>query len=416
MSETRTTLDTTMRELPLAAGGELELRLGSNRLHLRITDGDCVVIRGRTDHDLERDLEIQSGNGWVRVTDGPVGSLRFGPLTVRNGGQAPDLDVEVPRNVRISARTLSGDIEAVGIAGPSRWQSASGSIRIGADAGPLSIDTVSGDAYVDARAPLAVTCRTVSGSVKVSAPRISALDVATTSGDMTIGAALDEGVTHSLTSVSGDVRLSTDSEVTIDFQSVAGDIRVSMPHRIEARAAGAPRSWGRAGCGSPSGTLSGDLKLKPGSGDGAGQNAEAAAALPARPPPPERRRRRRPSGPISGATGPSPRRTGRSGARPGPREWRGAARRLPAPAPRGQPRRVRRSLRPRIPRGRPHNRRRPPPRRGTPLRSATSRSATFSRTLTRSRSRPARRWIPRASGRPMRRQRRTSTTRRRSPR
>ncbi len=277
MSETRTTPDPTVRELPLAAGGELELRLGSNRLHLRIIDGDRVVIRGRTDHDLERDLEIQSGNGWVRVTDGPVGSLRFGPLTVRNGGHAPDLDVEVPRNVRISARTLSGDIEAVGIAGSSRWQSASGSIRIGADAGPLSIDTVSGDTYVDARAPLAVTCRTVSGAVKVHAPRITALDVATTSGDVTIHAALDEGATHSLTSVSGDVRLATDSEVTIDFQSVAGDIRVAMPHRIEGSRGRRTAVLGSGRVRVAVRTLSGDVKLKPGSGTGAGPNAEGTA-------------------------------------------------------------------------------------------------------------------------------------------
>ncbi len=110
MSETRTMPDPAMRELPLAAGGELELRLGSNRLHLRVTDGDRVVIRGRTDHDLERDLEIQSGSGWVRVTDGPVGSLRFGPLTVRNGGHAPDLDVAL-RLAAEGSKACRGKVE-----------------------------------------------------------------------------------------------------------------------------------------------------------------------------------------------------------------------------------------------------------------------------------------------------------------
>ena len=277
MTDTRTTADPTMRELPLAAGGELELRLGSNRLHLRTTDGDRVVIRGRTDHDLERDLEIQSGNGWVRVTDGPVGSLRFGPLTVRSGGHVPDLDIEVPRNVRISARTLSGDIEAVGIAGPSRWQTASGSIRVAAEAGPLSIDAVSGAAYVDARAPLAVTCRTVSGSVRLRAPQITALDVATTSGDVTIDAGLDEGITHSLTSVSGDVRLATDSEVTIDFQSVAGDIRVSAPHRIEGSRGRRTAVVGSGRVRVAVRTLSGDVKVKPGSGSATGPSPEGTA-------------------------------------------------------------------------------------------------------------------------------------------
>ncbi len=276
MKETRTTLDPTMRELPLAPGGELDLRLGSNRLHLRTTDGDRVVIRGRTDHDLERDLEIQSGDGWIRVTDGPVGSLRLGPLTVRSG-HVPDLDIEVPRSVRISVRTLSGDIEAVGIAGPSRWRTASGSIRVGAEAGPLSIDSVSGDAYLDARAPLAVTCHSVSGSVKLRAPRITALDVVTTSGDVAIDAALDEGAAHSLTSVSGDVRLATDSEVTIDFQSVAGDIRASMPHRIEGSRGRRTAVVGSGRVRVTVRTLSGNVTLKPGSGSTAGSSAEGAA-------------------------------------------------------------------------------------------------------------------------------------------
>jgi len=194
MTDTRPVTDPTVRELPLAAGGDLELRLGANRLRIRVVDGDRVVIRGRTDHDLERDVEITSGSGWVRITDGPAGSLRFGPFTMRSGGHVPDLEIDVPRGVRISARTLSGDIEAVGVAGPSRWQSASGSVRVGAEGGPLTIETVSGDALVDARAPLAVTARTVSGSVKIRAPRIQALDAATTSGNVTVDAALDPAV------------------------------------------------------------------------------------------------------------------------------------------------------------------------------------------------------------------------------
>ena len=104
MTDTRPVTDPTVRELPLAAGGDLELRLGANRLRIRVVDGDRVVIRGRTDHDLERDVEIKSGSGWVRITDGPAGSLRFGPFTMRSGGHVPDLEIDVPRGVRISAR------------------------------------------------------------------------------------------------------------------------------------------------------------------------------------------------------------------------------------------------------------------------------------------------------------------------
>ncbi len=280
MTENTRTADPGARALPLAAGGELELKLGSNRLRIRTTDGNQVVIRGRTDHDLERDVEITSGTGWIRVTDGPAGSFRVGPITVRNGGHTPDLDIEVPRNVRISGRTISGDIEAVGIASPSRWQSASGTVRIGAESGPVTIETMSGDAVVDARGTLAVTARTVSGSVRIRAPRVSVLDVATTSGDVTVDAALDEHASHTITSVSGDVRLITGSEVTVDLQSVAGDIRASMPHRVDGARGRRTVVVGSGRVRVLVRTMSGDVRLKPGVPDVAPTAGETLGEAP----------------------------------------------------------------------------------------------------------------------------------------
>lgn len=289
MTGTFETVGPNVRELPLAPGGELELRLGSNRLRVRATDGDRVVIRGETDHDLERDVEITSGQGWIRVTDGPAGSVRIGPLTVRSGGHTPDLEVEVPRNVRVSARTLSGDIEAVGVAGPSRWQSASGDVRIGAEGGPLTIETVSGDVRVDAHAALAVTARTVSGGVKLRAPRLTALEIATTSGDVKVQAALDPGSTHTVTSVSGSFALSTDSEVAVELQTITGDIEARVPHR-----ASGPRSRRLVTVGAGRvrvevKTMSGDVRLRQGASDvaPAAPGPPAVPAPPVTPPSPE---------------------------------------------------------------------------------------------------------------------------------
>lgn len=280
MTDTRANPNPTVREIPLAAGGDLELRLGANRLRLRVVDSDRVVVRGDTAYDLERDVEIESGDGWVRVSDGPAGSLRLGPLTFRNGGRAPDLEVDVPRNVRISARTLSGDIEAVDIAGPSRWQSASGTIRIAADAGPLSVDSVSGDVQIRGRAPLAITCRTVSGDVKLWAPTITALDVATTSGDVTIVADLEAGAGHGVTSVSGDLRLVTASEVAVDLQSVTGDIRAAGPHRTDGTRGRRTAVIGSGRVRVGVRTMSGDVEIKPMSADASDPAAQDGAAAP----------------------------------------------------------------------------------------------------------------------------------------
>jgi hypothetical protein len=267
MTDTRNTFDPSVRELPLPSGGELELRLGSGNLRVRIVDGDRVVLRGHTDHDLERELEIETGEGWIRVTDGPAGSFRIGPLTVRGNGHGIDLDVDVPRNVRISGRTLSGDIQAYGVSLESRWQSASGDIHIGAEGGPITIETMSGSALVDARNPIALTCRTVSGSVGVRAPRIFALDIATTSGDTTVEASLDEGGTHAVTSVSGDFRLITGSDVAVELQTVAGDLRASMPHRAEGTRSRRLAVVGAGRVRVSVKTMSGDVNLQQGAAD-----------------------------------------------------------------------------------------------------------------------------------------------------
>lgn len=275
MTDTRAQADPMVRELPIAAGGELELRLGANRLRVRTTDGDRVVIRGRTERDLERDVEITSGQGWVRVTDGPAGTLRLGPLSVRTGGQAPDLDVEVPRNVRISARTLSGDIEAVGVAGRSRWQSASGDVRVAAEGGDVAVDTVSGDVLIESRGPLGVAARTVSGSVRIRAPRLLNFDAATTSGNVHVDGGFEPGGHHSAASVSGDVRIATGSDVSLELQSVTGDIRATVPH-----VAGGARGRRTAVVGSgvvriAVKTMSGDVLLAPGPHVGDGQPTAA---------------------------------------------------------------------------------------------------------------------------------------------
>lgn len=305
------------RELPIAPDGELELRLGANGLRIRVTEGDRVVVRGQADHDLERDVEIASGEGWVRITDGPAGTLRVGPLSIRSRGHAPDLEIDVPRGVRISGRTLSGDIEAVGLRAPSRWQTASGDVRIGAEAGPLAIETVSGDALVDARGALAITARTVSGDVRVRAPRITALDAATTSGDIVVESALDEGPHHTLVSVSGDVRLVTASEVTLSLQSITGDLRVPAPHRVEGGRGSRRVVVGGGRVAVEVRTMSGDLELRRPPSDAApGGRADGTAAA---------QSAGTPWGPSSGPAAAGDRHDGEAPVPPGPESPAGPA-------------------------------------------------------------------------------------------
>jgi hypothetical protein len=257
-----------LREIPVPEGGEVDLRLGSNRLDIRTGRDGVVVIRAREGEDLDREFEIITGHDYVKVVDGGAGTFRLGPLSLRTS-HAPDLDVEVPRNVRLSVRTISGDVHAAGIAGPSRWTTAAGDLRLAVDGGPVTVETMSGDARIESSAPIGVTARTVSGDVRVRAPRVLVLDAATTSGDVEVDASLADTSRHTVTSVSGDIRLITGSEIRVETQSVTGDIKASMTHRTEGTRGRRTVIVGSGRVHVAVRTMSGDVRLRQGRPDDA---------------------------------------------------------------------------------------------------------------------------------------------------
>jgi hypothetical protein len=221
-----------VREAPLGPDGEVEIFLTSNELRLRGTDEDRVVVRARDGSDLEREVSLEAGPSAVRIRDAHSTRLRIGPLVVHTG-RAPDLDIDVPRTARLSVRTLSGDVVALGVGGASRWATASGDLRIQADAGPLSVESMSGDVTIDASVAIELTARSVSGELRLRAPRLLRLEASTTSGDVDVDADLSEGETGAISSVSGDVRLAMGADLRLDAKTVTGDVRASVPHRAE---------------------------------------------------------------------------------------------------------------------------------------------------------------------------------------
>lgn len=220
-----------IRDVPIERDGTLELLLSCSDLRIRGTDTDAVIVRTRNGRPVDDEVVIETEPGRVRIRDGE-GSFRLGPVHLRLRG-ATGLDIDVPRTVAIACRTLSGDIVAEGIGGPSRWNSASGDIQVAVDAGPVTIDTMAGNAAVRASVPVGLTVRTVSGDVRAHAPRLDASTITTTSGDVHLAASLTAGVRHTVSSVSGDVDLETDSPVRVETHSLTGDVKVDGPHRTE---------------------------------------------------------------------------------------------------------------------------------------------------------------------------------------
>ncbi len=220
MTETTTPV---AREVQLPAGASVEILLTSSNVSVRGVDGDRVTVRTRGGEDIDEHVVIEATPLKIRIRDNQDGA-RFGSVRLRLRGPA-DLDIDVPKTARINLRSMSGDVEAFDIGGESHWASASGDLRVELDAGPVILESMSGDIKVVASAAVEARARSVSGDLTLQAPRFDGLSASTTSGDVRIRGALGEHGEHAISSVSGDVELTTASEVRVETQSITGDVR-----------------------------------------------------------------------------------------------------------------------------------------------------------------------------------------------
>ena len=259
MTDTMTT-SSASREVALEPGGSVDIVLAASHLRLRGVDGDRVIVRSRDGAPLEGRVRVEVAAGIVRIRDGE-GSVRLGPL-VLSTRRSPDLDIDLPRTAALIVRTVSGDVEALGIGGASRWASTSGDLRVTVSAGPVQVELMSGDAVVEASAAISLVGRTVSGDLRVRAPRLDGLDASTTSGDVRIEADLAAGSRHAISSVSGDVDVVTGSPVRLDAQTIAGDVRANGPHATEGGRGRRTLVVGNGSVGLSVRTTSGDVRLR----------------------------------------------------------------------------------------------------------------------------------------------------------
>src|SRR6266567_4564266 len=164
-------------------------------------DGDDIVLKP---HLYEQD------RGWADL--------------FRGGRVAVDFDITVPREVRLEAMTVSGDLVVQGTRGPIDAQSVSGDVKLDDVQGPLRLKTVSGDGEVRDFAGQLIG-NTVSGDLGFERVRLHGSDIVTVSGEVRIDGELEKAREHRVKTISGDVdlRLSGGS-YDIRFVSVSGDL------------------------------------------------------------------------------------------------------------------------------------------------------------------------------------------------
>ena len=255
-----TSQPTASRELAMEPHDEVEILVTSSSVVLRGVDRDVFRVQSLGGEDVADDFEIERLAGKVRLREITTG-FKIGSLRIRTG-HAPDLEIEVPRAAALSFRSLSGDVEAKGTAGESRWATASGDIRVQVDGGPVAVESMSGDVEVVATAPIELRARSVSGDLEVRGSRFDALAASSTSGDIRVDAALGAGQDHVISSVSGDVELTTSSDVRVDTQSVTGDVQATGTRFAEGGRGRRTLVVGAGTVGVSVRTTSGDIRLR----------------------------------------------------------------------------------------------------------------------------------------------------------
>src|SRR5438477_6081739 len=275
---------------------------GMPRLHVRNVSGDTKVtvgaagtihvtarkrVRGTSEERAKRLLENvevrmeQDGDDIVLKPHLYEQDRGWADL-FRGGRVAVDFEITVPREVRIEAHTVSGDLELVGTRGPLEAQSVSGDVRLDDVQGPLRLKTVSGDGIVSDFAGQLVA-NTVSGDLTFQRVRLHGSEIVTVSGEVRIDGELDKARDHRLKTISGDVdlRLSGGS-YDIRFSSMSGDLASELEGEVSVTGRRDKHVMiGAAETKVTVKTMSGDLEIR--ASEGAAPEATETSAMAAEP-------------------------------------------------------------------------------------------------------------------------------------
>jgi len=227
------------------------------------------------------DLTVSAGSGSIRVEPGAAGTVRIAarlkgsswsggsdvearirqieknPPIEQQGnvirvGRFPDSDIArnisisyeitVPADTKLAASTGSGSIGVGALAGPATVKSGSGSVTVGRVGGPVEASTGSGSIKVDGAASLeastgsgSITAAAVAGPTKASSGSGSISIAQSGKGDVTVSAS-SGGIT--LSGVDGAARLNSSSgSIRIDgrpagpwaLHSSSGGITITVP-------------------------------------------------------------------------------------------------------------------------------------------------------------------------------------------
>lgn len=208
--------------------------------------------------------------------------LRIGGQSESDRELTGDLTVRMPAGLRLSIKSISGDLRVVGIAQRVELESISGNVNLQASHGGVWVKTVSGDVTArDLKGDLEV--KSVSGEVTVHDVVAGLVEIKTVSGDIDLRGQLGQvrAKSHSgeidlrgslradgglqANSFSGDVAVLLPADAGFDLEASTRSGSVRVEHPLTGSEKSSMRASGRAGQGGPKlrlGSFSGDLRVR----------------------------------------------------------------------------------------------------------------------------------------------------------
>lgn len=195
---------------------DITVRTGS--LLVRGTDGNTAELR--TD---QTNYQLRSSGVSVTLS---VGNGDNRSRSTRSNNREVDVELLVPRDVRVVIHGSSVDVRASNLAGDVEVHTNTGDVVLESLGGRALIETLTGDTDITGVGDLRYT--SVSGDLRARAVR-GTVDVTTTSGDIVLD--VQRAPQVQVTGMTSDITLSgtVASDARLQFSTHSGDVTMRLP-------------------------------------------------------------------------------------------------------------------------------------------------------------------------------------------
>jgi len=269
---------------------------GLAAIHLAAVLGSVLALTGapsaeeveqtfEVEEDVRIDLEILTGSIRVKGTDEALVKIRSdGDIEIKGSrrrirvrapatrgfpwfrGIGVDLEVEVPRNSRIHAKTIDGPIEVDGVEGEVRLHAANGQLEVKGGPREANLETLNSSIKFEGKDSEVVAktlngqiellgvagdveASTVSGQIKVVGDHLERVELRTMSGQIELDASLSEHARVFAKTYSGQVRLllPEGTSARFEIESYSGGVHSDFAAQLEDEEDGGGFGEGRRG-------------------------------------------------------------------------------------------------------------------------------------------------------------------------